>query len=111
MVVEDHLRKMKQMTGPNPHKPNRDTLVPRQQHSCFGDFPKTHLAKGAAKAGALTVEPVNTDLGAAQQSAANPATQQSKLHHNKHCQDALKSLLFLMSRFCHLLSSLIAKVR
>jgi hypothetical protein len=46
-------------------KPKKvNALLPRNQHSCFGDFPKD----SAPKRQALVVEPVN--LGAAEQSTA-----------------------------------------
>jgi hypothetical protein len=43
--VEDHLGKLLNRTGPKPKKTSDDKLLPRAQHSPFGDFPASHMSK------------------------------------------------------------------
>ena len=42
-AVENHLQQLLAKTGSKPHKVSDNKLLPRPQHSVFGDFPKTHL--------------------------------------------------------------------
>lgn len=53
MIVEDHLKKVLTMTKGPSWKVTDNSLLPRSQHSCFGDFPTEYLKKAAP-----TVEPV-----------------------------------------------------
>ena len=53
MIVEDHLKKVLTMTKGPAWKVTDNSLLPRSQHSCFGDFPKDYLKKPDA-----VVEPV-----------------------------------------------------
>lgn len=39
MIVEDHLKKVLCRTGTKAWKPSDNKLLPRAQHSPFGDFP------------------------------------------------------------------------
>ena len=41
--VEDHLDKLLHRTGPVPVKCSNNKLLPKPNHSAFGDFPKTHM--------------------------------------------------------------------
>jgi hypothetical protein len=44
LLIEDHLAKNLAKSGTVKfHDPKNSKLVPRQKHSCFGDFPKDHL--------------------------------------------------------------------
>jgi hypothetical protein len=48
MIIEDHMRKVL-YKGKNKHlEPKKDKLVPRMNHSAFGDFPKDFLPKTTA---------------------------------------------------------------
>jgi len=47
MIVEDHLKKVLSKTGGKPWKFQNNTLLPRSQHSVFGDFPKNYLPRKA----------------------------------------------------------------
>jgi len=49
MILDDELRKVICKTGPKPFKPTDNKLLPRQYHSAFGDFPTSHLTKGATQ--------------------------------------------------------------
>ena len=42
-AVENHLTQLLAKTGSKPFKTSDNKLLPRPQHSVFGDFPKTHL--------------------------------------------------------------------
>ena len=53
MIVEDHLKKVLTMTRGASWKFTNNQLIPRSQHSCFGDFPAEYLKKAGDK-----VEPV-----------------------------------------------------
>ena len=53
MINEDHLKKILGKTGSNPWKASNNKLLPRSQHSPFGDFPATHMPKKEAKVDAL----------------------------------------------------------
>jgi hypothetical protein len=53
MIVEDHLKKVLTMTRGEAWKFTGNQLIPKSQHSCFGDFPKEYLKKADSK-----VEPV-----------------------------------------------------
>ena len=55
MINEDHLKKILGKTSNNPWKASNNKLLPRSQHSPFGDFPVTHMPKkesGVTKLGA-----------------------------------------------------------
>lgn len=45
MIVEDHLKKLLSSTTNKPFKVSENKLLPRAQHSPFGDFPKEYLPK------------------------------------------------------------------
>lgn len=49
MIVEDHLKKVLTMTRGESWRVTENQLLPRSQHSCFGDFPKDFLKKDEAK--------------------------------------------------------------
>lgn len=51
MVVEDHLKKCLAKTSSKPTTIKRDPMLPKGQHSPFGDFPKEALP---AKKSAVT---------------------------------------------------------
>ena len=42
-AVENHLKQLLHKTGEKSFKISDNKLLPRPQHSVFGDFPKTHL--------------------------------------------------------------------
>ena len=59
MSLEDHLGKVLKRTGPKPLKCSDNKLLPRPQHSPFGDFPSSHMPakKGpVANPGVLTAQ-------------------------------------------------------
>lgn len=43
MIVEDHLKKCLAKTSNKPFKVTDNKLLPKAQHSPFGDFPKEYL--------------------------------------------------------------------
>lgn len=45
MILEDHLKHVLNRTGPKPFKPSDNKLLPKSQHSAFGNFPATHMPK------------------------------------------------------------------
>lgn len=45
MIVEDHLKKILAKTDGKPWKFSKNKLLPKSQHSAFGDFPKDYLPK------------------------------------------------------------------
>lgn len=45
MVVEDHLKKVLTRTDGKRWKPTDNKLLPKSQHSAFGDFPKDYMPK------------------------------------------------------------------
>ena len=45
MILDDHLKKVLARTGCKPFKMTDNKLLPRSQHSAFGDFPATHMPK------------------------------------------------------------------
>jgi len=49
LIFEDHLRKMMGKTSNTNYKPGNSKLVPRANHSPFGDFPKEFLPKKEKK--------------------------------------------------------------
>ena len=65
MILDDHLKKVLAKTGPKPFKVTENKLLPRSQHSAFGDFPAIHMPKKET----LVIEPA--PLVAAEQSVAN----------------------------------------
>lgn len=64
LIVEDHLKKVLARTGTKGWKSHENKLLPRSQHSAFGDFPRTHMPKKASPVEA--VQPLNAN----EQSAA-----------------------------------------
>ena len=87
MILDDHLKKVLARTGCKPFKMTDNKLLPRSQHSAFGDFPATHMPKKDT----LVVEPV--PLAAAEQSVAN--TKVSK--YNTPCRRPQECLQVLES--------------
>ena len=49
MIVEDHLKKVLTMTRGASWRVTDNALLPRSQHSCFGDFPQDYLKKAESK--------------------------------------------------------------
>ena len=49
MIVEDQLKKVLTRTTGNQWKFNDNKLIPRSQHSVFGDFPKEYLKRNGDK--------------------------------------------------------------
>jgi len=45
MIIEDHLRSMLAKSQNQTYKPWKNEFAPKNPHSPFGDFPKTHLNK------------------------------------------------------------------
>jgi hypothetical protein len=43
MIVEDHLKKLLASTTNKPFKVSDNKLLPKPQHSPFGDFPKEYV--------------------------------------------------------------------
>lgn len=72
MGVEDHLCKLLNKTGPKISKPSNVGLLPKEKHSAFGDFPKSHMPK---KQGLVAQPAVTTS---AEQSIAAGTTTMSK---------------------------------
>lgn len=64
MITEDHLKKCIAKTDGKTWKFSQNKLLPKSQHSCFGDFPKDYMPKKEA-----TLMPV-PDIAAAEQSIA-----------------------------------------
>ena len=56
MIVEDHLKKCLAKTTNKPFKASNNKLLPRSQHSPFGDFPPEYLA--GKKNGVTEIEPI-----------------------------------------------------
>lgn len=54
MIVEDELKKFLAKTGGKGWKFSMNKLLPRSQHSVFGDFPREYLPKKQSK-----IEPVH----------------------------------------------------
>lgn len=57
MIVEDHLKKCLTKTSNKPWKVTDNKLLPRAQHSPFGDFPKEYL--GGKKSPVTDLEPLD----------------------------------------------------
>jgi hypothetical protein len=47
MIIEDHLKKCLGKTQTHPYNAYANKHVPRNLHSCFGDFPKEKMPKKA----------------------------------------------------------------
>lgn len=45
MMIEDHLKKCLAKTSTKPFKVTDNKLLPKAQHSPFGDFPKDYMPK------------------------------------------------------------------
>jgi hypothetical protein len=45
MIVEDHLKKVLTKCKGHRWQTTDNKLIPRSQHSCFGDFPKEYMKK------------------------------------------------------------------
>jgi hypothetical protein len=56
MIVEDHLKKMLASTSNKPFKVTDNKLLPRAQHSPFGDFPKDFMP--GKKRSPTDIEPI-----------------------------------------------------
>ena len=64
--IEDHLGKLLKRTGPVPQKTSDNKLLPRPQHSPFGDFPASHMPKKTgpvANPAALTAQEQSVAAG------------------------------------------------
>lgn len=48
MIIEDHMKKVLYKGTKKAIDPKKDTLVPRMNHSAFGDFPKEYMPKTKA---------------------------------------------------------------
>ena len=57
MIVEDHLKKLLSSTTNKPFKVSDNKLLPRAQHSPFGDFPKEYL--GGKKQKVTDIGPID----------------------------------------------------
>jgi hypothetical protein len=57
MIVEDHLKKLLTSTSNKPFKVADNKLLPRAQHSPFGDFPKEYLP--SKKQTVTEIEPID----------------------------------------------------
>ena len=76
LIREDYLKTVKARCESKSFKCNDDKLLPRPNHSCFGDFPKTHMPPKNT----LVVEPL--PLAAAEQSGAAKNKQMGKYAHS-----------------------------
>ena len=47
LIIEDHLRSMLAKSQNNNYKPWKNNYAPKNPHSPFGDFPKTHISKAS----------------------------------------------------------------
>ena len=65
LIIEDHLKHVVTRVKPVAFKSSTNKLLPRAQHSAFGDFPKTHMPQKACAV--ETPQP----LAAAEMSVAN----------------------------------------
>lgn len=45
MLIEDHLKKVLAKTAVKGWKATDNPMLPKNNHSCFGDFPATHMPK------------------------------------------------------------------
>lgn len=45
MMIEDHLKRCLAKTSNKPFKVSDNKLLPKAQHSPFGNFPKEYMAK------------------------------------------------------------------
>lgn len=57
MIVEDHLKKCLAKTSNKPFKVMNNKLLPKAQHSPFGDFPKEYLP--SKKSPVTDLEPID----------------------------------------------------
>ena len=57
MMIEDHLKKCLAKTSNKPFKVSNNKLLPKAQHSPFGDFPKGYLP--LKKSGVTEIEPID----------------------------------------------------
>lgn len=48
MISEDHMKKLMTITSAKKWKPSNNKMLPKSQHSCFGDFPPDYM-KSASK--------------------------------------------------------------
>ena len=71
MINEDYLKRTVARTGLHEFKTSNNKLLPKSQHSAFGDFPATHMPKAEDK-----VEPLPPTTGF-EASAAATATRKS----------------------------------
>ena len=71
MINEDYLKRAVARTGMAEFKTSNNKLLPKSQHSAFGDFPTTHMPKQEC-----VVEPLPPTTGF-EASAAATATRKS----------------------------------
>lgn len=45
MILEDHLKKIVGKTGTKAFKTYNNKLLPKPQHSVFGNFPRSHITR------------------------------------------------------------------
>ena len=81
MIVEDHLKKLLTMTRGKAWKFTDNKMLPRSQHSPFGDFPADYMKN----VGKNSCEPVPLIANAEQSIAANG---KCKLHKSRSLQAA-----------------------
>ena len=43
MITEDHMKKLLTITASKKWKASNNKMLPRSQHSCFGDFPPEYM--------------------------------------------------------------------
>ena len=77
MIVEDHLKKLLTMTRGKAWKFTDNKMLPRSQHSPFGDFPAEYMKT----VGKNTCEPVPLIANAEQSIAANGKCKFNKATH------------------------------
>lgn len=54
MITEDHMKKLLSITSAKKWKPSNNKMLPKSQHSCFGDFPPEYMNSISKK----TLQPV-----------------------------------------------------
>ena len=59
MIVEDHLKKVVTMTRGKTWKASDNKLVPRSNHSVFGDFPVEYMKEVRCKANVTPVPKID----------------------------------------------------
>ena len=90
MIVEDHLKKLLASTSNQPFKVSGNKLLPRSQHSPFGDFPKEYLPE--KRQAVMEMEPIDkhqqsiaaTGTGKVELTSSYP--QEGRRHWRQNCQ-------------------------